>query len=235
MTPISSNSDAGQRLFLTFWNQPFTGDRGDEPGVTWGIGYGCECVPHMRGLAPSIFSVAESSFRLRRGQELLSYRRVSRHIDEHANIVLREAAHRRSIMKLAKSHLGALEAESRVRSFFETDPHGAIAVYLFGSFARGTEGPESDVDVAVLYSDPPARTFDGLPLALEESLEKRLGRAVEVVVLNHASADLIHRVLRDGKLLIDLDSSSRIQFEVRARNEYFDLQPILRCYRKTKT
>ncbi len=106
---------------------------------------------------------------------------------------------------------------------------------IFGSALRDDFGPESDVDVAVLYSDPPARTFDGLPHSLEEGLEKRLGRAVEVVVLNHASADLIHRVLGDGKLLIDLDPSSRIQFEVRARNEYFDLQPILRCYRKTKT
>jgi len=138
-------------------------------------------------------------------------------------------------MKLAKSDLSAPEAESRVRSFFESDPHGVIAVYLFGSFARGSEGPESDVDVAVLYSDAPARTFDGLPLSLEENLEKCLGREVEVVVLNHAPADLIHRVLRDGKLLLDLAPSSRIRFEVRARNEYFDMQPILHRYRKTKT
>ena len=138
-------------------------------------------------------------------------------------------------MKLAKSQLSALEAESRVRSFFETNPDGVIAVYLFGSFARGSERPESDVDVAVLYADAPAKTFDGLPLALEERLERQLGRTVQVVVLNHASADLIHHVLMDGKLLIDRDPSSRIQFEVRARNEYFDLQPILRRYRKTKS
>ncbi|MGH9463657.1 MAG: type VII toxin-antitoxin system MntA family adenylyltransferase antitoxin [Vicinamibacteria bacterium] len=137
-------------------------------------------------------------------------------------------------MKLAKSDLSAPEAESRVRRFFEGDPHGVIAVYLFGSFARGNEGPESDVDVAVLYSDAPARTFDALPLSLEEGLERRLGREVQAVVLNHAPADLIHRVLRDGKLLLDLAPTSRIRFEVQARNEYFDLQPILRGYRKTK-
>ena len=64
-------------------------------------------------------------------------------------------------MKLAKSHLSALEAESRVRGFFETDPHGVIAVYLFGSFARGSEGPESDVDVAVLYSHSLPRLLTG--------------------------------------------------------------------------
>ena len=154
--------------------------------------------------------------------------------DEHANIASRRW-NTHLAMKLATSPLSSLEAESRLRSFFETNPDGVIAVYLFGSFARGSERPESDVDIAVLYADAPAKTFDGLPLALEERLERQLGRAVQVVVLNHASADLIHHVLMDGKLLIDRDPSSRIQFEVRARNEYFDLQPILRRYRKTKT
>ena len=32
---------------------------------------------------------------------------------------------------------------------------GVVAVYLFGSTARGTAKPDSDVDVAVLYTSPP--------------------------------------------------------------------------------
>jgi hypothetical protein len=49
--------------------------------------------------------------------------------------------------------------------------------------------------------------------------------------MNTAPADLIHRILRDGKLLLEADKSCRIAFEVRARNEYFDLLPILQRYR----
>jgi len=52
------------------------------------------------------------------------------------------------------------------------------------------------------------------------------------VVLNRAPVDLVHRVLRDGILLLDRDPSGRIRFEVRARNEYFDLLPHLRRYRR---
>jgi len=38
-------------------------------------------------------------------------------------------------------------------------------------------------------------------------------------------------VLRDGRLVLDRDPGARIRLEVRARNEYFDLEPIGRLYR----
>lgn len=55
---------------------------------------------------------------------------------------------------------------------------------------------------------------------------------VDLVVLNAASPDLVHRVLRDGILLLERDRPARIAFEVRARNAYFDLQPVLARYRR---
>jgi len=70
---------------------------------------------------------------------------------------------------------------------------------------------------------------------LEGALERALERQVEVVVLNNASPDLVHRVLRDGRLLVDRDPSSRIRFEVKSRNEYFDMLPLLKRYRRRET
>jgi predicted nucleotidyltransferase len=104
-------------------------------------------------------------------------------------------------------------------------------VYLFGSAARGTARPDSDVDVGVLFAQTPAPTLDAQPYGLAADLESHLGRPVDVVVLNSASADLRIRVLRDGHLIVDRDKSRRIAFEVRTRNEFFDLEPILRRYR----
>jgi predicted nucleotidyltransferase len=106
------------------------------------------------------------------------------------------------------------------------------AAWLFGSQARGTAREDSDVDVAVLYSDPPAWSSPGGPFDLEGDLEKLTHKAVQVVVMNTAPVDLVHRVLRDGILLADRDRSRRIRFEVRARNEYFDLLPHLLRYRR---
>ena len=122
--------------------------------------------------------------------------------------------------------------EAELRRFFAADPRGATTVYLYGSVARGTAGERSDVDVAVLYGRPPPRTLEQLPLRVEEEIEKLLGMPAQVVVLDGAPPDLIHRVLRDGKLLLDRDPSARIRFEVKARNEFFDLELILRRYRK---
>ncbi len=48
----------------------------------------------------------------------------------------------------------------RLASFFEADAHGALAVYLFGSVARGEAIGGSNIDVGVLFADPPASTFE---------------------------------------------------------------------------
>ena len=124
-----------------------------------------------------------------------------------------------------------VKIEEQLREFFAADPRGAVTVYLFGSVARGTAGSRSDVDVGVLLAEDPPRTLAGLRLDVEDDLRERLRLPVQLVVLNRASVDLVHRVLRDGRLVLDRDPSRRIAFEVRARREYFDLLPVLRRYR----
>jgi predicted nucleotidyltransferase len=126
----------------------------------------------------------------------------------------------------------AADVEARLKPFFEEDPRGAVAVYLFGSVARGDAGPASDVDVGILFAAEPPATLGAPQFALEAALERVLGRRVQVVALNRASADLVHRVLRDGRLVLDHDRAARIRFEVRSRNEYFDMAPIRRLYRR---
>ncbi len=122
--------------------------------------------------------------------------------------------------------------EARLRAFFAADPCGAVAVFLFCSVARGEAGPDSDVDVGILFSAAPPATLDAPQFTIEGELERTLGGPVQVVALNNASPDLVHRVLRDGRLVLDRDRSARIRFEVRSRNEYFDMAPIRRLYRR---
>src|SRR5262249_27606254 len=100
--------------------------------------------------------------------------------------------------------------EQALRGFFAREPGDVVVAYLYGSVARRTSSPTSDVDVAVLYAAEPPATLAGLPLDLETELERLLGAPVHVVVLNRAPVDLIHRVLRDGTLLVDRDPSARI-------------------------
>ena len=54
---------------------------------------------------------------------------------------------------------------------------GLLAIGLFGSYAKGTQQPESDIDLLVELSEP---RFDFLA-GLQIYLESRFGRPVEVI------------------------------------------------------
>jgi predicted nucleotidyltransferase len=119
-----------------------------------------------------------------------------------------------------------------MQGVIQSAPPDAVAVYLYGSHARGTAAGGSDVDLGLLLKSVPAPRLRSVARGLEGSVERAVGVPVEVVVLNTAPADLVHRVLRDGILLLDRDRPARIRFEVQSRNEYFDLEPLRRLYRR---
>ncbi|HVH46502.1 MAG TPA: nucleotidyltransferase domain-containing protein [Labilithrix sp.] len=108
---------------------------------------------------------------------------------------------------------------------------GLVAAYLFGSRARGTATSSSDVDLAIWLEHAP-RSFDDYPFEVAADLEQELGVRVDLVVLNGAPSDLVHRVLRDGELLVEHNRSARVRFEVKARSDYFDMLPIRNEYRR---
>ncbi|MGH3666223.1 MAG: type VII toxin-antitoxin system MntA family adenylyltransferase antitoxin [Egibacteraceae bacterium] len=97
-----------------------------------------------------------------------------------------------------------------------------IVAYLFGSQARGTARPGSDVDVAVLL----AERADGHQRQLE--LMAALGGRADVVVLNDAPVALAHRVLRDGVVLVCRDDRVRVSHWARTVDRYLDTAPLRR-------
>ncbi len=54
---------------------------------------------------------------------------------------------------------------------------GLLSIGLFGSYGRGTQRPDSDVDILVEFTEP---RFDFLA-GLQIYLESRLGKSVEVI------------------------------------------------------
>jgi hypothetical protein len=126
------------------------------------------------------------------------------------------------------------QIEETIRRVLSRGHSEIAAAYLFGSHARDEAHADSDVDLAVLFTDKPASMLGGPATRIAAELERELTRPTDVVVLNRVPADLVHRVLRDGILVCENDPSLRIRFEVAKRNEYFDLLPVLRRYRRTQ-
>jgi uncharacterized protein len=66
---------------------------------------------------------------------------------------------------------------------------GVLRSAIFGSFARGDAGPESDVDILIDF--PEDKTLFDL-MDLEENLRSVLGRKVDVITYRS-----LHHLLRD--------------------------------------
>jgi predicted nucleotidyltransferase len=73
--------------------------------------------------------------------------------------------------------------------------HGARNVRLFGSVARGEDGPDSDVDLLV---DTGPTTSSWFPAGLILDLEQILGRPIEIVTDQGLSPLIKERVLKEA-------------------------------------
>jgi len=113
--------------------------------------------------------------------------------------------------------------------------HGARFAYAFGSHAENREVASSDVDLAVSF-DANSTASDRFVarLWLQQDLQKVFApREVDLVVLNDTrSATLRYEIANKGKLIYEKNSSGRLDFELRAMNEYEDFAPFLADYNR---
>ncbi len=106
------------------------------------------------------------------------------------------------------------------------------AIYLFGSIMGKNFTPASDVDVGILYKYIGIPSFDQR-LKNQMDLSSRIGRDVDLVVLNQASPILCYQVLKYGECMDARDPHAPNEFFVRTLNEYFDLKMNRRIIEKS--
>ncbi len=108
-----------------------------------------------------------------------------------------------------------------------------LFAFLFGSYAKGTQDENSDIDLAVYLKDEsilervplyPSR----LAIKIERALDKK--KTVDVRILNGSTLRFRSQVLRFGKLLHSKDEKRRIEFETSSLLQYYDFKPHLEMY-----
>ncbi|MCI0416192.1 nucleotidyltransferase domain-containing protein [bacterium] len=117
------------------------------------------------------------------------------------------------------------EIAKRVREFFDSSSNVQL-VLLFGSSAMGTSGPESDVDIAVLFERVPG-AYESQDL--KEGLAEKLNREVDLIILNHASPILRMQVLKKGIPVLVKEQQHYCRFFTDTISQYDDLKRVRRA------
>ena len=87
-----------------------------------------------------------------------------------------------------------------IREYFKTQP--VLKAWIFGSFARGEETPESDVDILVVYDD--SKPVGLMKIAnMYVNLKKLLQREVDLVEEGTLLPFAVESANRDKKLIYE--------------------------------
>lgn len=107
---------------------------------------------------------------------------------------------------------------------YAQDPR-TLAVYLYGSWARGRPTKRSDVDVAFLLTGLEGLEIDNFILKEMGVLSSLFRKEAQVVDLNRAPHLLRMQVFRKGKLVVERDALAHRRFRAEAMIEAMDYLP----------
>src|SRR5690349_14548679 len=109
----------------------------------------------------------------------------------------------------------------RLRDLKSRLPEEVRLLVLFGSTARGTAGPRSDVDLGVLL-DPYSAA---LRFKVDAELGRTAGREVDTVLLDDAPPLLRFEIAREGVLLFEREKGLWTRFKAKAMVDWWDWAP----------
>ncbi|NLX61867.1 MAG: nucleotidyltransferase domain-containing protein [Tissierellia bacterium] len=95
-------------------------------------------------------------------------------------------------------------------------------IYIFGSYAKGTNIENSDLDIAVYIN---GRADGFLKLDLLDELVAILDREdIDLVILNNVDPELQFQVIKYGKIIYMEDILTKVLFESRVMSIYMDME-----------
>ena len=96
--------------------------------------------------------------------------------------------------------------------------------YVFGSVAKGTSGPLSDIDIAVLLKESLTRRqrYERKLLLINEISSALRTDNFNLVIMNGSPLLLNYNIIRDGKLLKSENESRRVLYETSIMSRYLD-------------
>jgi len=95
-----------------------------------------------------------------------------------------------------------------------------VAIYLFGSYAKGEQTPMSDVDIAVILNKPTPES--------EAEIGSLASPEIDIVLFHRLPLRIKFEVFKHGKELFVRDEERLLEIKLEVMREYLDTSPMYR-------
>ncbi len=95
-----------------------------------------------------------------------------------------------------------------------------VAIYLFGSYAKGDQHPMSDVDIAVILDKPTPET--------EADIGSLASPEIDIVLFHRLPLHIKFEVFKHGRELFVRDEEKLAEIKFWVMQEYLDTSPMYR-------
>jgi len=129
---------------------------------------------------------------------------------------------------MRRLHLVDGEERKRIEQYLAAElasDRSVIFAYLYGSFVESQ--PFHDIDVGVYLQTVRAERVTATALDLAQRLSDRVGKPVDVRILNVAPVSFLYHVLR-GQLVSCRDAAVLAEVMERTVSRYLDIAPLVR-------
>jgi predicted nucleotidyltransferase len=100
----------------------------------------------------------------------------------------------------------------KIVHYFEERPE-VVAVYLFGSYAKGHEKHSSDIDLAVLVEHEIFTKEKDLAITYTVDLGRLSKKDFHISIMNNAGESVLDQVFRYGKIIFQQDYKALSHFK----------------------
>ena len=105
------------------------------------------------------------------------------------------------------------ELIEKLTAYFDAKPE-IIAVYLFGSYAKGKEHRSSDIDIGLLFETMDPFLIKKLADTVMIDLSRILRKDIHPVILNLAGEELLRQIFLKGKCILDKNPKKLVRFKM---------------------
>ena len=115
------------------------------------------------------------------------------------------------VKKVLRKHIDGIVEEYNVK-----------LIYIFGSYAKGTNRENSDLDIAI-YMEKEIDSFDRLKI-LDTLIDILQREDIDLVILNKVDIELQFQVIKYGKVIYMKDLLTKVLYESKVMSIYMDME-----------